>query len=88
EERTMIFYESPFRLARTLKDLAEHFGADRMACVSREISKIHEENRRDSLSALKEHYEQHPPKGEIVLVVAGSKKVKSVERDVEEEEMD
>lgn len=85
EERTMVFYESPFRLAKTLKELAVYFGDERMACVSRELSKIHEENRRDTLLALKEHYEQHAPKGEIVLVVAGNRKGKAAESSEEEE---
>lgn len=72
EKRTMVFYESPFRLAKTLAQLAEFFGADRPASVSREISKLHEELRRGSLQELSEYYKQHPPKGEIVLVVAGA----------------
>ena len=71
EERTLIFYESPYRLVKTLVDLCQHFGPDRLACVSRELSKKFEENRRDSLSALAAWYEAHPPKGEIVLVVKG-----------------
>lgn len=73
EERTMIFYESPYRLAKTLEQLIEFFGSDREACVSREISKIYEENRRGPLTALLEHYKKTPPKGEIVLIVAGKK---------------
>ncbi len=72
EKRTMVFYESPFRLAKTLAQLAEFFGADRPASVSREISKLHEELRRGSLRELSEHYKEHPPKGEIVLVVGGA----------------
>ena len=71
EERTMIFYESPFRLVKTLVDLALFFGSDRQACVCRELSKKFEEHRRGSLSALAAWYREHPPKGEIVLVVAG-----------------
>jgi len=58
-------------LVKTLTQLAEAFGTDRQACVSREISKLHEENRRGSLIALAEYYSQHEPKGEIVLCVAG-----------------
>lgn len=73
ENRTMVFYESPYRLARTLEDLSELFGADRDASVSRELSKIHEENRRGTLSSLAEHYKINPPKGEIVIIVAGNK---------------
>jgi 16S rRNA (cytidine1402-2'-O)-methyltransferase len=73
ENRTMIFYESPYRLVRTLGELAEHFGQDREACVSRELTKVFEENLRGSLSFLSDHYKNHPPKGEIVIVVAGKK---------------
>ena len=71
EERTMIFYESPFRLAKTLEQLAAAFGAERPASVSRELSKKFEETRRGSLQELAAHYTAHPPKGEIVLVVGG-----------------
>ena len=71
EERTMIFYESPFRLVKALRELANVFGVLRLACVSRELSKIHEENRRGTLEELIIHYEKHAPKGEIVIVVAG-----------------
>lgn len=71
EPRTIIFYESPHRLIKTLEQLAEVFGADRQACVSRELSKLHEENVRGSLAELIEYYENNPLKGEIVLVVAG-----------------
>ncbi len=74
EEKTIVFYESPHRLVKTLTQLAEVLGADRRACVSRELSKIHEENRRETLAVLAEYYEQHPPKGEIVLIVAGFSK--------------
>jgi len=72
EERTMVFYESPYRLVKTLSQLAEVFGPERQACVSRELSKLHEENRRGSLAALAEYYAQHEAKGEIVLCVAGA----------------
>ena len=71
EKRTMIFYESPFRLVKTLLQLAEVFGGDREASVSREISKVHEETVRDTLSELAAHFTIHEPKGEIVIVVAG-----------------
>ena len=73
ETRTMIFYESPYRLVKTLDDLAEHLGPSREACVSREISKIYEENLRGTLSFLSEHYKNKAPKGEIVIVVSGIK---------------
>ena len=71
EPRTMVFYESPFRLLKTLQQLAEAFGADRQASVCREISKIHEESVRGTLQELAAHFTATPPKGEIVLVVAG-----------------
>lgn len=71
EERTVIIYESPLRLPRTLRQLADAFGADRQAAVAREISKIYEENRRGTLEELAAHYETNKPKGEIVVVIEG-----------------
>jgi 16S rRNA (cytidine1402-2'-O)-methyltransferase len=71
EVRTMVFYESPHRLMKTLEQLAEAFGSDRQACVSRELTKLHEENVRGPLSKLIEYYQTNPLKGEIVLTVAG-----------------
>jgi 16S rRNA (cytidine1402-2'-O)-methyltransferase len=71
ETRTMIFYESPFRLAKTLSQLATVFGNERKASVSREISKFHEETKRGTLAELAQHYTENQPKGEIVLIVAG-----------------
>lgn len=71
EERTMIFYESPHRLLKTLEELIEVFGEDRQASVSREISKVFEETVRGNLNEIKTHFEQHPIKGEFVLCVAG-----------------
>lgn len=73
EPRTMVFYESPYRLAKTLAQMADLFGAERQASVSREISKIHEETRRGTLGELAAYYQQNAPKGEIVLVVKGGK---------------
>jgi 16S rRNA (cytidine1402-2'-O)-methyltransferase len=73
ETRTMVFYESPYRLVKMLDELSVHFGPDRNACVSRELSKIFEENIRGTLSFLSEYYTNKPPKGEIVIVVAGKK---------------
>lgn len=73
ETRTMVFYESPYRLLKTLAELSTYFGPDREACVSRELSKVYEENIRGTLSALAENYTAKPPKGEIVIVVAGKK---------------
>lgn len=71
EKRTMIFYESPFRLLKTLTQLSEVFGTERRASVSREISKIFEETKRATLAELIQHFTEHNPKGEIVLIVAG-----------------
>ena len=71
EPRTLIFYESPHRLTRTLADLATAFGPDRPAAVCRELTKLHEETRTGSLAELAAHYLAHPPKGEIVVVVQG-----------------
>jgi 16S rRNA (cytidine1402-2'-O)-methyltransferase len=71
ETRTMIFYESPMRLLRTLEDLAAVFGPDRPCSVSRELSKIYEENVRGSLQEVQAHFTDKAVKGEIVLVVAG-----------------
>lgn len=71
ESRTMVFYESPYRLVKTLDELAFHFGSDREASVSRELSKMFEENIRGTLAFLSEHYTDKPPKGEVVIVVSG-----------------
>jgi 16S rRNA (cytidine1402-2'-O)-methyltransferase len=71
ESRTMIFYESPHKILRTLTDLAAVLGADRRASLSRELTKLYEETRRGTLTELAAHYEKTPAKGEIVLVVAG-----------------
>ncbi|WP_226389582.1 16S rRNA (cytidine(1402)-2'-O)-methyltransferase [Penaeicola halotolerans] len=73
EERTMVFYESPHRLLKTLEQLGEVFGEDRQACVSRELSKLHEENVRGTLAELLQYYQSHVLKGEIVLTIAGKK---------------
>ncbi len=71
ESKTMIFYEAPHKLLRTIQDLIKVLGAGRQASVSREISKLYETHQRGSLDALRIHFEQHPPKGEIVIIVAG-----------------
>lgn len=71
ETRTMIFYESPYRLVKALQQFAEVFGEDRQASVCREISKMFEESVRGTLNELVDHFTQTPPKGEIVIVVAG-----------------
>ncbi len=69
---TFILYESPFRLVKTLEQLSEFLGTGRRACVSRELTKIYEENRRGLLPELASWYKAHPPKGEIVIVVEGT----------------
>jgi 16S rRNA (cytidine1402-2'-O)-methyltransferase len=73
EQRTMVFYESPYRLVRALDEMAEHFGSEREVSVSREISKIYEETVRGTLASVSEHFRAKEPKGEIVIVVAGRK---------------
>ena len=72
EYRTMIFYESPYRLVKTLLQMIEYFGEERECAVAREISKIHEEYRRGTLAEVAEWFEENEPKGEIVIVVAGA----------------
>jgi 16S rRNA (cytidine1402-2'-O)-methyltransferase len=71
EERTIVLYESPMRLVKTLKDLAEYFGADRQCSVSRELTKKFEENKRGTLLEVHDHFNSKPVKGEIVIVIAG-----------------
>jgi len=71
EERTMVFYESPMRLVKTLKDFIEYFGAERQCSVSRELTKIFEENKRGSLQEVHDYFNSKTVKGEIVIVVAG-----------------
>ena len=73
ENRTMIFYESPHKLLKTLSHFIEYFGADRQVSVSREITKLHEETIRGTAEEVLKHYTQKPPKGEIVIIVAGNK---------------
>lgn len=72
EERTMIFYESPMRLVKTLEDMAQYFGEDRSCSVARELTKLFEENKRGSLKEVAEYFKSKSVKGEIVLVVAGA----------------
>ena len=71
EERTIIFYESPHRLVKALEEFIQYFGAERHCCVSRELSKIHEENARGTLAEVCEHFRQKEVKGEIVIIVEG-----------------
>ena len=71
EQRTMVFYESPMRLVKTLSHFIEYFGGERMCCVSRELTKKFEENKRGTLQEVHDHFNAKPVKGEIVIVVAG-----------------
>jgi 16S rRNA (cytidine1402-2'-O)-methyltransferase len=71
EERTMVFYESPMRLVKTLNDFIEYFGADRLCSVSRELTKKFEENKRGTLLEVHDHFNAKPVKGELVIVVQG-----------------
>ena len=72
EKRTMVFFESPHRLVKTLKEFSEFFGSERMASVSRELSKLHEETTRGTIAEIITHYETKPIKGEICIVVTGN----------------
>ena len=71
EERTMVFYESPMRLVKTLEDFIQHFGAERQCSVGRELTKIFEENKRGTLSNVTNYFKEKTVKGEIVIVVEG-----------------
>jgi 16S rRNA (cytidine1402-2'-O)-methyltransferase len=71
ETRTIIFYESPHKLVKTLAHFETYFGEDRFVSVSRELTKIYEETRRGTVKEIKEHFTNHPPKGEIVIVLKG-----------------
>ncbi len=72
EARTMVFYESPYRIVKTMTDFAKYFGEDRQASVSREISKMFEETVRGTVTELAQYFTDHPPKGEFVVCVAGT----------------
>lgn len=74
ESRTLVFYESPFRLVKSLAQFSEFFGTERKACVCRELSKMFEEIKRGSLDELHRYYNENQPKGEIVIVVEGAGK--------------
>jgi len=71
EKRTMVFYESPHRILKTIEEFMQYFGAERQASISRELSKLYEENVRGTLAELKQHFENNPVKGEFVFCVAG-----------------
>lgn len=85
EERTIILYESPHRLVKALEELKAAMGDGRQASVSRELTKMFEETRRDTLAGLAAYYAQHPPKGEIVIVIEGRPPVKKKKYSEEEE---
>ena len=74
ETKTMVFYESPHKLLKTLSHFETYFGADRLASVSREITKLYEETVRGTLAESIQHFQNQPPKGEFVIVVSGTKK--------------
>ena len=73
ETRTMVFYESPHKLIKTLTNFCEYFGDDRQVSVSRELTKLYEETIRGTVKEVLEHYTNKPPKGEIVIVIGGKK---------------
>jgi len=79
EDRTMVFYESPMRLVKSLGDFIQYFGSDRPCCVSRELTKIYEENKRGSLKEVMDHFQDKGVKGEIVIVVQGRESRKKTE---------
>ena len=86
EERTMVFYESPYRLVKTLDQFVQFFGEDRPCSVAREISKVHEEHKRGMLAQVAGWFREHEPKGEIVIVVGGVPPAKKKRYDPTEEE--
>ena len=77
EHRTMIFYESPYRLVKTLTQFAEYFGAEREVAVCREISKLHEETVRGTLTEVIAHFTETEPRGEIVIILGGTPDLKT-----------
>lgn len=83
EPRTMIFYESPYRVVKTLEQFAEVFGEERRVSCCREISKLHEESVRGTLAEAIAHFKETDPRGEFVIVVAGKEKVKQHKRNKE-----
>lgn len=86
EPRTMIFYESPYRVLKTLQQLAEHFGCDRRASACREISKVHEESLRGTLDELIAHFKATEPRGEFVIVVEGKGRASGKHDDTQHEQ--
>jgi 16S rRNA (cytidine1402-2'-O)-methyltransferase len=85
EDRTMIFYESPHRLLKALQQFSEYFGADRQACVSRELTKIYEENVRGTVQEIIAYFSEKTVKGEIVIIVAGKTDEKKKQVDYSDE---
>lgn len=83
EQRTMIFYESPYRVVKTLAQFAEVFGSERRCAACREISKLHEETVRGTLTEVQAHFAEHEPRGEFVLIVEGATPLKK-KRNTEE----
>lgn len=81
EQRTMIFYESPYRVVKTLEQFSEIFGVDRKVSCCREISKVYEESVRGTLAEVIAHFREREPRGEFVIVVAGKEKVKKSKRE-------
>jgi len=75
EKRTIVFYESPYRVVKALTQMGDVLGKDRLACVAREISKVFEEYKRGTLGELAEYYTQNGIKGEVVIIVAGTPKI-------------
>lgn len=76
---TIVFYESPHRIGKSLTQMAEFFGGERRACVSRELTKLFEENRRGTLAELAQHFSSNTTKGEIVIIVEGASKKKTID---------
>ncbi|MBQ5854609.1 MAG: 16S rRNA (cytidine(1402)-2'-O)-methyltransferase [Alistipes sp.] len=86
ESRTIIFYESPFRVVKCLEQLIEHFGQERQVAVSREITKKFEQTVRGTLAQVLAHFKEHQPKGEFVIVLAGKDLKSRVQQEQEDEE--
>ena len=80
EVRSIVFYESPHRLVKSLELMIQFFGADRQVSVSRELTKMFEEHKRGTLEEVSKHYTKNPPKGEIVIVLAGTPLVKAAKK--------
>lgn len=87
ETRTMVFYESPYRLLKTLQQFAAIFGENRRVSVAREISKVHEEHVRGTLAEVIAHFQQTEPKGEIVIVLEGKPKSKKVDSNIKSSDL-